>query len=540
MITYTHAILFLLLNICLAARIELDWDVGYMMVNRDGFGTRRAIGINGKLPIPAVYITQGDTLAINVHNSLDVPTTIHIHGIFQNKTAYNDGPGMVTQCPIPSGANYTYEVTPEQQGTYWIHGHYLHQNTDGFRLPFVIKDATPIADYDEEYLISLEDWYLTEFADRMHEVLDPKVPFPPPPSFPTGLINGYNGNDTQVIKFTPGKRYRIRVVNMSTTEWFKFVMPGHRMQIIEVEGIRSVPQYVDGLDMGPGQRYSFIVTAHKTDQYNYIYNATLYANFVPAIMGLNPRFYTGLIEYRSGAPLYTQTASSDHDIEWADDIKLSSFDNEPLLGPVSRKILLTVTSRQYADGITRGVLGTLPYNATGVPPLFTALTMGRLAMSPLVYGPQAQVYVLDHMDVIEIELHNPTLIDHPFHLHGHVFQVVEYGPSELSQLPPKFPVRRAVGPPIKRDTLVVRVGEYIKVRFRADSPGVWLFHCHMDVHFMLGTAITFVEAPLLLQKQTTVPESLIQMCLSQGIKVSGNAAGNEGYDLTGLPLAPVP
>ncbi|KAJ2016863.1 ferroxidase fet3, partial [Coemansia sp. S610] len=66
-----------------AARVVHDWDIGYLTVNRDGYTTRRAIGVNGQLPFPPVYATKGDTLVINVHNSLDLPTSIHAHGIFQ-------------------------------------------------------------------------------------------------------------------------------------------------------------------------------------------------------------------------------------------------------------------------------------------------------------------------------------------------------------------------------------------------------------------------------------------------------------------------
>ena len=46
---------------------------------------------------PPVEATIGDTLVINTHNSLDEPTALHTHGMFQNNTGYMDGPSMVTQ-----------------------------------------------------------------------------------------------------------------------------------------------------------------------------------------------------------------------------------------------------------------------------------------------------------------------------------------------------------------------------------------------------------------------------------------------------------
>lgn len=47
--------------------------------------------------IPAVEVTLGDVLVMNVHNSLNEPTALHAHGQFQNGTNWMDGPVMVTQ-----------------------------------------------------------------------------------------------------------------------------------------------------------------------------------------------------------------------------------------------------------------------------------------------------------------------------------------------------------------------------------------------------------------------------------------------------------
>ncbi|KAJ2821583.1 ferroxidase fet3 [Coemansia erecta] len=55
-----------------------------------------------------------------------------------------------------------------------------------------------------------------------------------------------------------------------------------------------------------------------------------------------------------------------------------------------------------------------------------------------------------------------------------------------------------------------------------------------------GLAIVFVEAPDILQQRQKVPEEMLQMCERQGIPTSGNGAGNQGFDLTGLPPAVYP
>jgi L-ascorbate oxidase len=43
-------------------------------------------------------------------------------------------------------------------------------------------------------------------------------------------------------------------------------------------------------------------------------------------------------------------------------------------------------------------------------------------------------------------------------------------------------------PPIK-DTVTVPAGGYTIIRFVADNPGAWFFHCHLDFHLVLGLAL---------------------------------------------------
>ncbi|KAJ1718243.1 ferroxidase fet3, partial [Coemansia biformis] len=380
--------------VCHAEQVVVNWDIGYVWGARDGYNHRRGIGANGALPIPPIHVTQGDTLILNVHNSLDVPTSVHGHGMFFRGAAYRDGAGMVTQCGIPPGESHTYVIDAEQVGTFWIHGHHHHQNTDGLRAPFIIHEKYRSVQYDEDILLSLEDWYKEEASNKMEEIVAPtNTTNPPPPTFPYALINGYNGNDTKPISFSPGKRYRFRILSMATTEWFKFRIPGHKLEVIEADGIDSEPYVVDGLDLGPGQRYSAIVTALDTDDFNFIYNVTLYAEFVPRMTGMNPRYYQGLIEYKPGAPVKRLSAPSDAEIKWADDIEMVARDRMPTL-PVDWRFNLESQAVRTVDNRNLRALHRYPYASPQVPTLFTAFTTGELAMDPRIYGPQTEALVV--------------------------------------------------------------------------------------------------------------------------------------------------
>jgi FtsP/CotA-like multicopper oxidase with cupredoxin domain len=66
-------------------------------------------------------------------------------------------------------------------------------------------------------------------------------------------------------------------------------------------------------------------------------------------------------------------------------------------------------------------------------------------------------------------------MDHPMHLHGHVFRVVEIDGNALAR-------------PLDKDTSLVRSnGGTLTWIFDADSAaGRWLLHCHNEIHMMDG------------------------------------------------------
>ncbi|KAJ2371927.1 ferroxidase fet3, partial [Coemansia sp. RSA 2603] len=61
------------------AVIEQYWNIELVDFSIEGLFTRKAVGVNGKWPIPGVEATLGDTLVIHVTNKLDEPTSLHSH-----------------------------------------------------------------------------------------------------------------------------------------------------------------------------------------------------------------------------------------------------------------------------------------------------------------------------------------------------------------------------------------------------------------------------------------------------------------------------
>ncbi|KAF9951985.1 hypothetical protein BGZ72_006586, partial [Mortierella alpina] len=184
------ALLALVSAVSHAAIVTYNWNITYVNANPDGRYKRRVIGVNGVFPPPPINVTRNDTLVINVINQLDVPTSLHAHGLFQTGNVHMDGAAMVTQCPIPAGANFTYTIPIEQYGTYWIHGHFKGQYVDGLRAPLIIhNNIKEPYQYDDEYTVAFSDWYYEEHPVLFEQYLSPSNSRGMEPVPQSGLIN---------------------------------------------------------------------------------------------------------------------------------------------------------------------------------------------------------------------------------------------------------------------------------------------------------------------------------------------------------------
>ncbi|KAJ3323899.1 ferroxidase fet3 [Blyttiomyces sp. JEL0837] len=231
-----------------------------------------------------------------------------------------------------------------------------------------------------------------------------------------------------------------------------------------------------------------------------------------------------------------------------------------------KRIVLDSSFEVYQDGINHGAFNNVPYVYPKLPTLYTVMTIAEeFLYTPEVYGTSSNPFVLTYGDIVELVIVNNDEGDHPFHLHGHVFQLIlitsrkydydkgyfglvngtdylddesggdgdgdfdDFGGVNGGLGIPEFPMRR--------DTVVVPAGGFAVVRFVADNPGVWFFHCHIEWHLASGLAATFIESPIHL-RNITPPISFLRQCSQLGIPTSGNAAGKPGLDLAGAFESP--
>lgn len=178
-----------------------------------------------------------------------------------------------------------------------------------------------------------------------------------------------------------------------------------------------------------------------------------------------------------------------------------------------------------------------------MPTLYTALSApSNLVNNSLIYGVNSNPVVLPLGAIVELTIVNFDGGAHPFHLHSHNFQVISRsgpGPDEGPPLPPSTaPPPKA---PMRRDVVLIYGNGNAVIRFKADNPGITIFHCHIEWHVEAGLTMTFIEAPEQLQAlNLKIPKNHIDACQKQGIQMKGNAAGNSKnwLDLTGANVEP--
>ncbi|KAF2403818.1 conidial pigment biosynthesis oxidase Abr1/brown 1 [Trichodelitschia bisporula] len=515
-----------------AATVVVNWDVTWAVAAPDG-NPRPVIGVNGKWPCPTLEINKGDRLLLTLNNQLrNESTSIHFHGLFLNGSQFMDGASVVTQCPIPPGSSFTYDFTVDQVGTYWWHSHTFGQYPDGFRGPLIVRDpAPPYGKVDGEFTLTLSDWYdqqmpplIQAYQSRANaEVNQGHEPIPTG----GGLINDKKNASFAV---EPNKTYLFRLINVGNFLAQGLDFAGHDLTMVELDGVYTQPTPLAGKNvrLATGQRIGLLLKTKPNAASNFEIKAMFDTTMFPPTPGIQMNTSAYLV-YDQSKPF--PPPGTLYNITYVDETALQPLDNQPALEPVDNRVVLDTTFTTV-DGIHRATVNNLTYLPAKVPTLYTAVQAGGdYSLNPNIYG-QVNPFVLRPNEVVEVVINNMHPSLHPWHLHGHAFQVIERAPPNAGIF---TGFRNASAIPIKRDTLMVQPNSYAVVRFRADNPGVWIMHCHIEWHVESGLVVTLIEAPEKLQG-LPIPANHIDNCVRYPMPWQGNAAGNTRnlLDLAGV------
>ncbi|KAG6767298.1 hypothetical protein POTOM_028495 [Populus tomentosa] len=537
------------------ARIRhYKWELKYEYKSPDCY-KKLVITINGRTPGPTILAQQNDTVIVEVKNSLLTENTaIHWHGIRQIGTPWFDGTEGVTQCPILPGDTFVYKFVVDRPGTYLYHAHYGMQRESGIygsiRVALPDGESEPFA-YDYDRSIILNDWFhksTYEQAAGLSSINFQWVGEPQSlliqgkgrfdcsaanPPMKADVCNNTNPEcslySTTVVS---GKTYRLRISSLTALSALSFQIEGHNMTVVEADGHYVEPFVVKNLFIYSGETYSVLVKTDQDPSRNYWATTNVVsrnATTPPGLAILNyypnhprrspptippsgpmwndtePRFNQSVAIKARRGHIYPPPATSDRVIVLLNTQNLVNGNVRWSVNNVS----LNIPHTPYLIALKENLLHT--FSQTPPPEGYDLKKYDIFAVQNNTNGTTSDaIYRLQLNSTVDIILQNANTRNpnnsetHPWHLHGHDFWVLGYGKGKFD--PINDPKKYNLVDPIMKNTVPVHLFGWTALRFKADNPGVWAFHCHIESHFFMGMGVVFEEG---IERVGKLPSSIM-------------------------------
>ncbi|HUH13969.1 MAG TPA: multicopper oxidase family protein, partial [Longimicrobiales bacterium] len=341
------------------------------------------------------------------------------------------------------GGEYTYDFTvrPGAAGTYWYHPHPNHRT--GWQVAKGLHGAVIVRAADDPLPASLTERLLILTDNRF--LPDGSIDIPDAHSL-AGRIDFENGREGDVVfvngevmpelSIRSGEVQRWRVINASAARMYRLTLPGHTLLHVGNDGgLFERPVEVEEILLGTAERVELLVRGSASPGTRSVLQTLPYDRYIP------------------------QTRPADWE-RTRDLLTLRYTDDAPVRAPVIPETLRPIP-----------VLDTAQATATHVMVLSQGFINGRMM-------DMDRVDVSAPLGATEIwQIENIVGMDHPFHLHGFQFQVLD---------------RNGVPEPFRSWKDMVNVPAHETARFivRYDNyPGKWMFHCHIldhEDHGMMG------------------------------------------------------
>ena len=378
---------------------------------------------NGGVPGPTIRAKLGDTVIVEITNGLEDPTTVHWHGAH---VPYAMDGVTWTEDPIAPGETFTATFTATHAGTSWYHPHFdtARQVDLGLYGALVVTDPDEPA-VDRDLVVIADAWgehdARTPPEGDNHHGLDG-----------AGMTWTFNGAIDPVLDVEPGERVRLRLINASNTGYLDLAPTSGARFIAGDQGLWAGP--ADHALLGPGDRVEaeLVVGGDDVgfDNHAYsLYGGTVGAGELTARLHLRPTA-AGATPALADWPWRSPSTSPDP----------GRTDLRFVLQGDSAGEHWTINGETFPDV-------TVPYVPIGQDTL--------------------------------VEVRNISPTNHPFHMHGHAFEVLSIDGVPL----PDRPVE---------DTVDVGIRQTMRLRFLADNAGYWMTHCHILPHAE-GGMMTVVE-----------------------------------------------
>ncbi|MBC7412486.1 MAG: multicopper oxidase domain-containing protein [Bacteroidia bacterium] len=496
---------------------------------------KRAIAVNGQIPMPTLTFTEGDTAEIYVHNELNESTSLHWHGLLlPNK---EDGVPNLTQLPIKPHTTHLYRYAIIQHGTHWYHSHSGLQEQIGmyglfvmnkktndvaFRkgidnlptVPIILSEWTDLNPNNVHRMLhNATDWFAIQkgttqsYAEAIHQnyfktkvknewkrmtAMDVSDVY-----YNKFLINGKNEN--QLAQFKAGDKVRLRIANGGASTYFWLTYAGGKITVVANDGNDVEPVEVDRLIIAVAETYDVIVTI-PADNTSYEFLATsedrtksasLYlGNGIKQLTSPLPK-----LKYFEGMKMMNGMMKMNGNL---DDMGMSMALNKmdmnvvmypEITGEIKKEVPkkmrpMQMSSDQYNSNQLSTIV-TLNYTMLKSPTVTTLPQNAPIKelQFELTGNMNRYVWSLDNKVVSEADKilikkgENIRIILHNGSMMRHPMHLHGHDFVLLNGQGTNAPLKNTVDiMPMETDTLV----------FNANVEGDWFFHCHILYHMMSG------------------------------------------------------
>lgn len=488
-----------------------------------------ALTVNGQVPGPTLRFRQGDIARIHVHNAMTMPTSLHWHGLLVPNGM--DGVANLTSPPIPAGGDFDYEFPIRQSGTYWYHSHVDLQEQRGVYGAIVIDPIHKSVAADLDNVVVFSDWTSEDphtilrnlkrgseweavkkgtaqsllgasRAQNLGAYWERELLRMPPMDLSDVAYDDFLANGHREIHWSaqPGQRVRVRIIDGGSMTLFYLQYAGGPMKIVSADGQWVRPIEKDRFLISPGETYDVIVQAPTKGSFEL--RATAYdgsgltsvwigegerheAPNVPKpdlyklampfswgrVFALTPSGSMGMSDERveSGMEHLEEHSAMEmhgHPMDDGGEMHMDHMNHRPNMknprpSPPYKDLRALQSTAFSSDWPRRTIRLTLDGDMSRY---VWSINNRSLSSSDAIR--------IKKGEVVRFILINRTMMDHPMHLHGHFFRVLNgqgsYGPL--------------------KHTVDVRPMSTTVIEFKADEAGDWFFHCHLLYHMMSGMA----------------------------------------------------
>ena len=374
------------------------------------------------------------------------------------------------------------------------------------------------------------DWYYqtaTQVNILNNIEAQSELPGPPPDTILINGTNGQNSGDDLVVNLTPGKLYRMRLINTAAEAQIRVSIDNHQMQVISSDFVPTHPEFADSVVIAGGQRYDVIINASQP-----VGNYWMRAFPDEVCQSRSNTNATAIIRY-DGAPNVAPTTTPTFILNgcnppgdlvpvFPNDVgDIDQFQSQVRNLTVGLNVPGTTTNNQN--------IVTWAINFTAIDVQWETPTLEYVRSGNTSYPTTANLIELPNEGTWVywiIQGIGDVPVWHPMHLHGHDFYILGNGTGIFD---PQVDAQNLdYQNATRRDTTNLPAGGWVILAFPTDNPGACkclpsvivysthvahqlipgLFHCHIAWHVAEGLGVQFLEA----KQSINIPETFQSQC----------------------------